>query len=182
LKLTVEDVSDEGDDGVERIRVAPTDRSGLVDHEDPSLLHEGHAVATPGLVHVGGGDDDGEPGVAQLSEEVPELAARYGVDSRGRLVEEEELRAMHQRAAQRELLLHPAGERAGAPVAERLDLAVDRRDRLVSVLEARAEDGGEELEVLPHAQVRVEREATGHVADAGPDVPEVPDDVAPEHL
>mgnify|MGYP001348806491 CR=1 FL=1 len=89
---------------------------------------------------------------------------------------------MHQRAAQRELLLHPAGERAGAPVAERLDLAVDRRDRLVSVLEARAEDGGEELEVLPHAQVRVEREATGHVADAGPDVPEVPDDVAPEHL
>src|SRR5262245_47150206 len=75
---------------------------------------------------------------------------------------------MDERAAEGELLLHAARERARAALAERFELHVDRLDALVLVPQCGAEDRGEEGEVLLDAQVRVEREAAGHVADALP--------------
>ena len=52
------------------------------------------------------------PPCLQLAEQLPELAARHGVDAGRRLVEEQDLRAMDERAAERELLLHAARQRA----------------------------------------------------------------------
>ena len=48
------------------------------------------------------------------AEQVPELAPRHGVDAGRRLVEEQDLGPVHERAAERELLLHAARQRAGA--------------------------------------------------------------------
>ena len=52
--------------------------------------------------------------------------------------------AVHQRAAERELLLHPARQRAGAAVLERLELLVDRRDQRRALLHRGAEHRREE--------------------------------------
>src|SRR5438874_296668 len=84
----------------------------------------------------------------------------HGVDTSGGLVEKENLRAVHERAAKRELLLHPAGERASPAVLERSELLINRRDEIVMLLDGRAEDGGEESQILLHRKVRVEGEAS----------------------
>src|SRR4029077_3475405 len=85
------------------------------------------------------------------------------------------------RAAERELLLHAAGERGGAPIGERLELTVDRRDMTLFALQTRAEDSCEEAQFLVHAEIRIEREATRHIADTTPEIPEVFHHVAPEN-
>ena len=162
----------------ERTRKARADRTGFVDREHPSLLDQRHAVATVGLVHVGRGDDDREPRGLQVVQQVPELAARDGVDAGGRFVEEQEFGPMHERAREGELLLHATRELPRATVLESFDLLVDRRDDVVALFERRAEDRGEEAQILLDAQVGVEREATRHVADALADLPEVADHVA----
>ena len=51
------------------------------------------------------------PPSLEPAEQIPELAARHGVDAGRRLVEEQNLRPMHERAAERELLLHAARQR-----------------------------------------------------------------------
>src|SRR3954447_11083026 len=49
-------------------------------------------VAALGLVHVMGGDQHGEPVGRERVDLVPELTPRLGIDARGRLVEQEQLR------------------------------------------------------------------------------------------
>jgi hypothetical protein len=88
---------------------------------------------------------------------------------------------MHERAAEGELLLHAPGQRRRAPRLERLELTVDRRDLFVFSLDRRPEHGREEPKILLHAQVGVEREATGHVADLASKSPQIFYDVASEH-
>ena len=111
---------------------------------------------------------------AEPGQEVPELLAAHRVHPGGRLVEEQDLGTMHQGAAQRELLLHAAGERAGPPPGELLELDPDRRDRVTRLGDGGVEERGEEGEVLQHAEIGIEREAAGHVPDplsAGPTGP-----------
>ena len=129
-------------------------------------MHQRHAIAAPRFVHVRRRDDGRQALILEAAEQIPELAARDRINARGRLVEKEDVGAMHERAAERELLLHAARERAGAAILERLELHVDRFDLLVLALDGRAEDRGKEHEVFEHAQIRIEREAAGHVADA----------------
>ena len=162
----------------ERTRKTRADRTGHVDREHPSLLDQRYTVATVGFVHVGRGDDDREPRGLQVVQQVPELAARDGVDAGGRFVKEQEFGPMHERAREGELLLHAARELPRATVLEWLDLLVDRRDDVIAFLEGRAEHRGEEAQILLDAQVGVERKAARHVADALADLPEVPDHVA----
>ena len=50
---------------------------------------------------------------------VPELAARQRIDAGRRLVEDQQIGIVNQRAAQPELLAHAAGELPGRPVRER---------------------------------------------------------------
>src|SRR5690606_15439584 len=80
----------------------------------------------------------------------------------------------------RELLLHAPGEGASAAVAERFDLAIDRRDQVVVLRHRGAEDGGEEIEVLRNGEVGVEREPARHVPDPGADLPEIGHNVQAE--
>ena len=66
----------------------------------------------------------------------------------------------------------PPDSAAGAPILERLELRVDRRDLVVLALDRRAEHRREEAQVLFDAQVGIQREAAGHVADARAQRPE----------
>ena len=65
------------------------------------------------LVHVVGGDEDGQAVLGEAVDLVPELAPRFRVDAGGRLVEEQKLRLVHDAGGEREALLPAAGERAG---------------------------------------------------------------------
>src|SRR5262245_5882087 len=80
---------------------------------------------------------------------------------------------MDQRAAERELLFHSTGACRRSPVLERLELRVDRLDLFVLTLDRCAEDRGKEREVLFDAEIRIERETPGHVANALPQGTEV---------
>src|SRR5262245_60427395 len=98
---------------------------------------------------------------------VPEVAAAHRVDTRGRLVEEQQRRAMDGRAGERHTLLPAARQRARelAPaIAEPCQL--DHLFDAVALVSARyAVDAGVEPEVLAHREVFVEAEPLGHVAD-----------------
>jgi len=82
-------------------------RTGL---EDAPLVHEGHPVAPLGLVEIRRGHQHRHPLAGEPDQRVPELAPRDGVDAGGGLVEQQHLRLRHQRAGQRELLLHAAAQ------------------------------------------------------------------------
>ena len=75
------------------------------------------------LVHVGGGDDDAHAGPvrADVVDERPELPPRQRIDAGGRLVEDEQVRVVDQRAAEPDLLLHAARELAGRAIGERAE-------------------------------------------------------------
>src|SRR5262249_1840170 len=117
----------------------------------------------------------------QSAEEIPELAARDGVDAGRGLVEKQDFRAVHQRAAERELLLHTTGERACTAGPEGLELPVDGRDPVALTLERRAEHRRKESEVLLDAQVLIQRETPRHVPDARPERPQAVDHVLAQH-
>ena len=70
-----------------------------------------NAVAAVGLVHVRRRDDNGQAARLQVAKQIPEFAARDGVDAGRRLIEEQDFGPMDERAAERELLLHAARQR-----------------------------------------------------------------------
>ena len=71
-------------------------------------MEKRHAMATFGLVEIGGGGQDGHSLRDQFVQDAPEIAPRDGIDARGRLVEKDHFGAMNERADQPELLLHAA--------------------------------------------------------------------------
>ena len=81
-----------------------------------ALMQQQHAVATAGLVQIGGRPDHAHALVAPLREhgrhDRPELAARGRIDADRGLVQQQQARPRQQRAGQPELLLHAAGELA----------------------------------------------------------------------
>ena len=123
------------------------------------------------LVEVVRRHEDGRAVARELADEAPERAARDRVHAGGRLVEEDDLGPVQERAGEREPLADAAGERARAsrrrarvrPVARR---AARRRGR-ASALPASPYAPPKKSEVLAHGQVQVERELLGHVADGG---------------
>ena len=121
------------------IRRSDVERTGVVaadlhhDHvlSDGALEHIGRALGhqtTPGddpdpvgqfvgLLQVLGGEEDGHPQFGVEPADLrPHAVAAGRVQSRGGLVEEEDLGVVHQGGGQIEPALHPAGVRADAPV------------------------------------------------------------------
>ena len=124
------------------------------------------------FVHVGGGDDDTHLRAARADrvDEIPELAARERIDAGRRLVENEQIRIVDQRAAEAELLLHAAGELAGGPIVERIEARGGQKlvDPGAALRRRLTEQSAEEVDVLEHAERRIEiaAEALRHVGDA----------------
>ena len=107
------------DDGA---RQALAERLRRVDHEQPAVREQRDARAPLGLVEVRRRHDDGDALGEELGQQLPELAARHRVHARRRLVEQDDLRLVDERAGERELLLHAARQPVGQPVAERREL------------------------------------------------------------
>ena len=92
---------------------ALTQLGRCADLMQPSFVHEGDAMTALRLVEVRGRQQDRDALARELGKGVPELATRDRVDTRRRLVEKKDAGLGHQRAGQRELLLHTAAEPAG---------------------------------------------------------------------
>ena len=108
----------------ERLEAGPGDDEGVQarprDHlgdgalgDQPAVGDVADAVAALGLVHVVGRDQHGDAVGGELVDLVPELAPRLRVDAGGRLVEQQELRLVHDAGGERQPLLPAAGELAG---------------------------------------------------------------------
>ena len=152
-------------------------------------VHGDDPVPLLGLVHIGGGDDDAHAGPlgADVVDERPKLAARQRVHAGGRFVEDEQVRLVHERAAQTDLLFHAARELAGGALRKgsktrRIEQLLDARGALRG---GKAEQPRHEVDILPHAEFEIEilAEALGHVSDARASVAPVGrvGDVAAKH-
>ena len=137
-------------------------------------------VAALRFVHVMGGDKNGEAAGREVVNLAPEIAPRLGVDTRRRLVEEEELRIGQRTGAEREPLLPAARELARdlllaplepEPADHRLGGA--RRTR-------QAVDARDEFKILAHGKILVEAEVLRHVANARLDLRRFSADVVTE--
>ncbi len=151
--------------------------------QDPAPVHDGDPVASLCLVHVRCPRHQGEPAAEQVVENLPELSARDGVDPGGRLVEQQQLGLVNERAAQMQLLLHAARELRRATFAEGREAAPRQKLRLARLARTgrHAVEVGEEVQVLGDREGSVESEALRDVADARAQTLRFPGHVAPEH-
>ena len=111
------------------------------------------------------------PGAARADavDQFPELAARQRIDAGGRLVQDQQIGIVNQRAAQAELLPHAARQLLRRPICKgRQPGAVQQfRDPPVALVAGLPEQAAEKLDVLADAQVRIEilAQALRHVGD-----------------
>ena len=142
---------------------------GPIDRQHAPLVQQHDPRAPLGLVQVRRGHDDREATREELGQQLPELAARHGIDARGRLVEQEHLRLVDERAGQGELLLHATREPIGAPRAKRRQLGHVQETIARGLIAPDAVDFGEEPDVLVDREIAVEREPLRQVADIAGD-------------
>ena len=153
--------------------------AGLVQHflqraagDDLAVVHGHQPIEALRFVHVGGGDHHAHLRATRADsvDQIPELAARQRVDAGGRLVEDQQVRIVDQRAAEAELLLHAAGELAGRSGLERIKRSRGQKlcDLGAAFGRRLPEQTAEEIDVLEYAQRRIEiaAEPLRHVGDA----------------
>ncbi len=125
-----------------------------------------------GLFHVGRGHQQRQLRAlaAYGFDQLPEAPTGQRVDPGGGLVEDQQVRVVDQRAAQAEFLLHPAGEFAGRPFGEALEVGGQQQvvHALVAIGFGQAEQRGEEADVFADGQlgVQVAAQALRHEGDA----------------
>ena len=78
--------------------------------QQPARVHRQQPLETLRFFNIGGRHNHGHTRVfpPQIVHQRPKLAARQRVHARGRFVQNQQIRAVHQCAAQTQLLLHPA--------------------------------------------------------------------------
>jgi hypothetical protein len=78
--------------------------------EQPAVLDEAEALAALRLVHDVARNDDRGAVLGHAAEALPELDAELRVDADGGLIEQEQLRLVHERARQRAALPHASAQ------------------------------------------------------------------------
>ena len=152
--------------------------------DDPSLVEHDEPVAELlGLVHVVGGEDEADALLLEPEEAVPQDVAGLRVEAGGRLVEQQDLRLVDERAGDRQPAPHAAGERLDALVAALGELGEVEEaggplgdDRL-----RQAEVAAVDEQVLPYGQLGVQCVVLRHDAEARADPPPVGGRVHAEH-
>src|SRR5450759_804272 len=162
-------------------REAVPQRLRRIDHEQRASREQADTRAALGLVQVGRGHHDGDPLGEELGEQLPELAARYRVYARRRLVEQDDLRFVDERARECQLLLHAAGQAVGQAMAKRRELRHVEQPIAPRSEVGEPMDFRKERDVLVDAQVTVEAEALGEVAGAPRHGGVLPDGVGTQH-
>ena len=111
-------------------------RSGRIDREQVAFVSSATRLHRSASSRYGVAMTIVRPCAQEFGKQLPELTARHRVDTGRRLVEHEQRRLVDERAGERELLLHAAGQSFGQPAAKRLQpgqpeqpLPRDRRNR-----------------------------------------------------
>ncbi|MNZ46506.1 hypothetical protein D3C78_641890 [compost metagenome] len=167
----------QGDEGgfQRRLAGAFAQLGGRAGGQHPALVHRHQPVEALGLLHVGGRHQHAHAPVlgADALDQLPELVARQRVDAGGRLVEDQQVGIVDQRAAQPELLLHAAGELARRAVGERRQPGAAQQvgDAPLTLGLLVAKQAAEEIDVLEHRQRRIQilAQPLRHVGDARAD-------------
>ena len=140
--------------------------------DDFAVVHGGEPIEPARLVHVGGRDNHAHlrPTRADRIDQLPELPARERIDARGGLVENKQIRIVHQRAAEADFLLHAARELAAWSIRKRVEPGGFQElvDALAPLGCALPEQATEEVDVVEDAERRIEIAAKPlrHVGDA----------------
>ena len=103
-----------------------------------------------------------------FEDDVADLVHDVRLNPFGRLVENEQRRLEHERAADRELLLLPAGQIAAAPVQHLLQHREQLEDLFRNRARAVLAHAEADAQVLLDGQLREDFAPLGHVADAEP--------------
>ena len=153
--------------------------------DDAAVIDDRDAVARVGLFEIVRRQEERRPVLgAELLEESPDPAALARVEAEGRLVEEEDRRAVEDPAREVERAPHAARERPDAHLAPVLE--PEQVERLVdpdlALLAGQAVEAGAEAQVLVGGQVEVE----GGLLEDDADLPANPEriglDVEPRDL
>ena len=126
-----------------------------------------------GFLEVLGGQQDRCPLAPQFAHDGPDLVAAARIQARGRLVEEQHLRARQQAGGDVEPAAHAAGVGPGRPVSRlrQVEPLEQLAGAAASVLAGQLEQTAEHLQVLPPGQQLVDRRElpsqAGQVADGG---------------
>ena len=154
-----------------------------------SGVHGRQPVEPLGFLHIGGRHDDTHAGTARTDavDQFPELAARQRINAGGRLIQNEQIRIVNQRAAQAEFLAHAARQLLCRPILERSQPGAVKqfRNPPLAFVAGLSEQAAEKFDILADAEVRIEilAEPLRHVGDPRTyrrPVPRV-GDVATEH-
>ena len=131
-----------------------------------------------------GGDDDGHPLLPQPQQGLGESDPGLGIEPRGRLVQKQDRRVMHDALGDGETLAKPAGERAGLLAqtvgdGEALGGKLHRRRPL---LRRHAERRGTIEQALLDRQIVIEPIAVGKKPHAAMAVARLGQDIEPRHI
>ena len=158
--------------------------SGLV-FQQPARVHRQQPLETLRLFNIGGRHNHGHARVfpPQIVHQRPKLAARQRVHARGRFVQNQQIRAVHQRAAQTQLLLHPAREFARRPVRKRRKAGRLHQPRNLprTLLPVQTKQPRVKIDILIHRQRRIQvaPQTLRHKGDA---VRQIPPHVLVRHI
>ena len=128
--------------------------------QDLARIHRHQPIEPLGFLHIGGRHDHAHAGTARTDavDQFPELAARERIDAGGRLIQNEQIRIVNERAAQAEFLAHAARQLLRRPIFEGSQPgAVQQfRDSPFAFVAGLSEQAAEKLDVLADAQVGIE--------------------------
>src|SRR6266508_4254842 len=153
-------------DGDAGRRVEPAyQRRGWIKLQDLAVVHDGHPVAEClGLVQVVDGQHHGAALVVDVAQQIPQVAPRLRVQARGRLVEEDQLRTVHQGTGDGQPLHLAAGQLFAAHV--RLFRQPHDIEHLIGLFGRYAIERGERADLFARGEPLEKRRGLQLYADA----------------
>ena len=154
-----------------------------VDRDHAALVDDDDALAGLGDFRKDVGAEDDGVVAGEAADEVAGLDDLLRVEAGRRLVEDQHFRVVDERLRQADPLPVALRELAAVAVGHVVDVGAlhHRRDALAPLLRRHALDAGDEVEVLAHRHVRVERRRFRQVAGAALGFDRVREDVEPGH-
>src|SRR5258707_492674 len=135
--------------------------------DELAVINVGDVAAALGLIHVVRGDEKRDAVSGELEEQIPELAARDGVDSRGRFVEENQFWFVQHGTTESEALFPTTGKLRGEAIQVRAE-AVELDNVVHAVAKTivgEAVNAAVEREIFRDGQIGIQTEILRHVAD-----------------
>ena len=141
-------------------------------HQQLARVHRQQVFKLLGFFDISGRHHHRHPCVfgAQIVYQGPKLAARQRIHTGGRLIQNQQIGRMHQRATQAQLLLHAARELAGGAVGKRREAGGGQQPRNSRLARCRVQtiQPRMKVNVFIHAQggIQILAQTLRHIGDA----------------